>query len=64
VNDLAVNAYVTLNGRTYTVAPLSSRSVAVDAGNIGYSLTADGMGVRPLTRTPVAAGETVTITIF
>lgn len=63
-NRLAVTAWVTIDGITYSVAPLSTRSVRLAAGTVGYSLTADGMGVRPLVRTPLAAGETLTLTIF
>lgn len=63
-NRLGVNAYVTIDGVSYSVAPLSTRSVRVPAGSVGYTLTADGFGVRPLVRTPLAAGETVTLTIY
>ena len=63
-NRLGVNAYATVNGVSYAVAPFSIRRVPLAPGSIGYTLTADGRGVRPLVQSSLAAGGTLTIKIF
>jgi len=64
-NRLPVTAYVTIDGVEYSVAPQTVRRLTGRAaGTIGYSITADGMGVGPMTRTPLAAGESLTLTIY
>jgi hypothetical protein len=64
-NRLAVTASVTIDGTVYTVPAFSVRDlVGVPAGAITYSVTADGYGVRPAVRTPLAANERLTLTIY
>ncbi len=64
-NRLPVTAYVTIDGVSYSVAPYAVRSLTGQpAGTIAYTITADGMGVGPLTRTSLASGEALTLTIY
>jgi hypothetical protein len=64
-NRLPVTAYVTIEGVSYSVAPWSVRTLSGQpAGAFSYTITADGMGVGPLTRTTLASGESLTLTIY
>jgi hypothetical protein len=64
-NRLAVPATVVIDGVVYQV-PAFSTQVQTNrpAGAITYEVTAVGYGVRAPVRTPLAAGETLTLTIF
>jgi hypothetical protein len=63
-NRLAVTATVLIDGMEYTVPPLSTTMLRNQpVGTISYAVTAVGYGLGPLTRTPVRANETLTLTI-
>ena len=65
VNRLGVTARAVVNGVPYTVPPFGTRVVRdVPAGGLVYEVTADGFGLGPPVRTPLAPDETVTLTIF
>jgi hypothetical protein len=65
VNRLGVTARAIVNGVPYTVPPFATRVVReVPAGTLVYEVTADGFGLGPPVRTPLAPDETVTLTIF
>jgi hypothetical protein len=64
-NRLPVTASVTLNGATYSVPPFTVQVVRDQpAGSIIYDVLAAGFGLRPPVRTPLAANETLTLTIY
>lgn len=64
-NRMAITAYVTIDGITYTVPPLGTRVLRNQpAGMIGYALGGDGLPTGPERRTVLAAGERLTITVF
>jgi hypothetical protein len=64
-NRLPVTAMVTIDGMMYTVPPLGTRIIRNrPAGSLVYEVTADGYGIRPPVRTPLAANETLTLTIY
>jgi hypothetical protein len=63
-NRLPVRAYVTVNGRRYSVPPFAGRSiVGVPAGALTYEVTANGYYNRATTMSNISAGETLTVTI-
>jgi hypothetical protein len=64
-NRLPVMATVTVNGVAHAVPPLGARLLHnVPAGTVTYEVTADGYGVRPAVRTPLAMGEMLTLTVY
>jgi outer membrane receptor for Fe3+-dicitrate len=64
-NRLAVTATVTVNGVPYSVAPFSTRTLRnIPTGAIVYEVTADGFGIRPPVRTPLASNERLTLTVY
>jgi hypothetical protein len=64
-NRLGVTAMVTIDGVMYTVPPFSMRVLRDrPAGTLVYEVTADGYGIRPPVRTPLAANETLTLTVY
>jgi hypothetical protein len=63
-NRLPVAAQVVLDGVTYSVPALGTRTISGRrTGTVSYQVTADGYGWGPLTRTTLASGETLTLTI-
>jgi hypothetical protein len=64
-NRSGVGATVVLNGRTYSLAPLQTITLAPQpAGNFTYSVGADGFGeIRAPTTRVLGAGETFSIAI-
>lgn len=64
-NRMAVTAYVTVDGVTYSVPPLGTRLLRNQpTGTIAYALGGDGLLTGPERRTVLAAGERLTITVF
>lgn len=64
-NRLFVPASVTVNGLTYSIPARTTRTLSsVPAGTVTYNVTADGFGIRPTVRTPLGAGEELTLTIY
>jgi hypothetical protein len=64
-NRLGVEARVTIDGASYTVAPLSVRVLRNQpAGSFVYDLTAEGFGATPSRRRTLGANETWTLTIY
>ena len=64
-NRLLVTGFVTLDGITYRVPPLSTRTLTnMPVGPISYTLSAEGMATGPVTRSRVNAGEMLTITLL
>jgi hypothetical protein len=64
-NRLPVTGYVTIDGVSYRVPPLATRTLrSMPIGAIQYTLGADGMSTGPVTRSRVNAGEMLTITLL
>ncbi|MFQ3650116.1 MAG: hypothetical protein SNJ75_07275 [Gemmataceae bacterium] len=64
-NRLPVTGFVTIDGITYRVPPLATRTLqSIPVGPISYTLSGEGMGTGPLTRSRVNAGELLTITLL
>lgn len=64
-NRLPVTAYVTIDGTRYMVEPYSIRILRNQpVGPLNYTVSGAGMGVGPTTRSSLAAGETLTLTIY
>jgi hypothetical protein len=64
-NRLGVEARVTIDGASYTVAPLSVRVLRNQpVGSFVYDLTAEGFGATPSRRRTLGANETWTLTIY
>jgi hypothetical protein len=64
-NRLPVTGYVTIDGISYRVPPLATRTLrSMPTGPIDYTLGADGMSTGPITRSRVNAGEMLTITLL
>jgi TolA-binding protein len=63
-NRMGVTAFVTLNGRTYTIAPFRAQALRnMTPGSVTYFATAEGRGVQPPRTTMLGANETLTVTI-
>src|SRR5262245_30252753 len=63
-NRMAVTAFVTVNGFTYTVPPFGERTVTgVPAGSFVYQASSDGFVYSLPTRSALEAGRTKTLTI-
>lgn len=64
-NRLGVEARVTIDGVSYTIAPLSVRVLPDQpAGSFTYEVTAEGYGLTAPRRTTLASGERWTLTIY
>jgi hypothetical protein len=64
-NRLPVTAFVTIDGTLHTVDPFGVRFLRGQAaGSLTYTVGGAGRETGPRTRSSLAAGETLTLTIF
>jgi hypothetical protein len=64
-NRLNVTGFVTIDGISYRVPALSTRTLqTIPIGPINYTLSGEGLATGPMTRSRVNAGELLTITLL
>lgn len=64
-NRMGVTGYVTLEGISYSVPALSTRTIRdLPIGSITYTLGGEGLATGPETRSRLNAGERLTITLL